>query len=292
MPPPLITIHHKNLRLDIDVVNIEDLHPHEEIAQPIVNKLMERINQDRFIKHPIMADKNTFTILDGTHRLVALKNLGCKWIPVCLVNYKNPKIRVSSWYRTITNLKEEGVLPAILRQLKLKFVETTQKEAEKTVRSGNAPASILTRQKGFIIKSKLMTLRQRYILIRRIEEAAIAAGATVNYNKPDDAKSLLKKGSVEAIIVVPQVSKEAVVDAALNKKVFARKATRHVIPARPLNLTITLSILKNQNLAQIRKQLTKLLRQKRLKHLPAGSTVGGRTYEEDVYTFEEAQSQD
>jgi len=284
--PPLITIHHKSLRLDIDVIRAEELHPHEEILQPIVNKLMERLTQDQFIKHPLMVDKNTLTVLDGAHRLVALKKLGCKWIPVCLVNYKSPKIRVSSWYRTIANLRQECGLPIILGQLQLKAVETTQKEAEEAVRSGNAPAAILTRQNGFIIKSKLMTLRQRYTLVRRLEEAAIEGGATINYNTPDDAKSFLKKGIAEAIIVVPQVSKEAVVEAALNEKVFASKATRHVIPARPLNLAIALSILKSQNLAKVRKQLTELLRQKRLKHLPAGSTVGGRTYEEDVYLFE------
>lgn len=290
--PPLITIRHKGLTLEIAVIKADELHPHEETLQPIVNKLMERIKQDQFIKHPIIVDKNTLTVLDGTHRLVALKNLDCKWIPVCLVNYKNPKIRVNSWYRTIANLKQECELPFIFKQLQLKVIETTQKEAEETVRSGNAPASIITKQTGFLIKSKLMTLRNRYNIVRRLEEAAIDAGATINYNTPDDAKSFLKKGIVEAIIVVPKVSKEAVVAAALNNRVFARKATRHIIPARPLNLAIALSILKNRNLAQVRKKLIELLHQKRLKHLPAGSTVGGRTYEEEVYLFEEAHSKD
>lgn len=262
MPPPLITIHHKNLRLAIDVVSIRYLHSHEEILQPLLNKLMERIKQDQFIKHPIIVDEDTLTILDGVHRLVALKNLGYKWIPICLVNYKNPKIRVSCWYRTISNLKQEGGLPILLGQLQLKAIETTQKAAEEAVKSGNAPVAILTRQNGSVIKSKPMTLRQQYNLVKRIEEA----GATINYNKPDDAKSFLKKGIVDAVIVVPQVNKEAVVDAALKKKVFARKTTRHVIPGRPLSLTIPLSFLKNQNLAQIRMHLTELLRQKRLKH--------------------------
>jgi hypothetical protein len=271
---------------------VDELHPHEETLQPIVNKLMERIKQDQVIKHPIIVDKHTLTILDGTHRLAALKKLNCKWIPACLVNYKSPKIRVSSWYRTITNLKQECGLPKILRQLQLKVIATTQKEAEETVRSGNAPASVITRQKGFIIKSKLMTLRNRYNLVRRLEEAAIDAGATINYNTPDDAKAFLKKGIAEAIIVVPKVSKEEVITAALNKRVFARKATRHIIPARPLNLAIALSILKNRTLAQVREKLTKLLHEKHLKHLPAGSTVGGRTYEEEVYLFEEASSKD
>lgn len=287
MPPPLIIIPNRHLRLEIDVVSVRDLHPHEEILQPLVNKLMERIKQDQNVKHPIMVDRNTLTVLDGTHRLIALKNLGCKWIPICLVNYKSPKIRVSSWYRTIANLKPGG-LPPIFRQLQLKVVETTPKEAEKAVRSGNAPAAILTRQNGSIIKSKRMSIRQRYNLVKRIEEAAIDAGASINYNRPDEAKAFLEDGIVDAVVVVPQISKEAVIDAALKKKVFARKTTRHIIPARPLNLTIALSLLKTHDPTQMRTQLTELLRQKRLKHLPAGSTVGGRTYEEDVYVFEEA----
>ena len=56
-----------------------------------------RIKSDKVLKKPIIVDKNTNVVLDGHHRLIALKELGCKKIPVIFVNYGSRKIKVFSW---------------------------------------------------------------------------------------------------------------------------------------------------------------------------------------------------
>jgi hypothetical protein len=43
---------------------------------------------------PIAVDKKTYIILDGHHRLHALKKIGCKRIPVILFDYQSPEIEV------------------------------------------------------------------------------------------------------------------------------------------------------------------------------------------------------
>lgn len=76
---------------------INELKPHEK-GSPIYLELLKReILCDGVLRYPIIADETTHVILDGTHRWLALKNLGYTFIPTMLVNaLNNPKIRVGT----------------------------------------------------------------------------------------------------------------------------------------------------------------------------------------------------
>jgi len=50
----------------------------------------------------VIVDSKTLVVLDGMHRVAAAENLGCRFIRVCLVEYKNPSILVGCW-RRVTN---------------------------------------------------------------------------------------------------------------------------------------------------------------------------------------------
>jgi hypothetical protein len=79
------------------IIEIKLLREHEGVDAKHLNKLKERIKSDKVLKKPIIVDKNTNVVLDGHHRLIALKELGCKKIPVIFLNYRSPKIKVFSW---------------------------------------------------------------------------------------------------------------------------------------------------------------------------------------------------
>ena len=76
---------------------IEALREHEEIRPDYLEELKNEILLDGILKMPICIDKKTCIILDGHHRLQALKRLGCKKIPCVLVDYQSPDIRVIAW---------------------------------------------------------------------------------------------------------------------------------------------------------------------------------------------------
>ncbi len=78
-------------------VDIEEVKAHEEIRPEYLEELRYQIECDGILKMPIAVDRKTYVILDGHHRLHALKKLGCKRIPVVLVNYRSPKIKVLAW---------------------------------------------------------------------------------------------------------------------------------------------------------------------------------------------------
>ena len=82
---------------EIVFFEIEELKEHEEIRPDYLEELKNEIMSDGILKMPICIDKNTCIILDGHHRLQALKKIGCTKIPVVMVDYHSPKIKVIPW---------------------------------------------------------------------------------------------------------------------------------------------------------------------------------------------------
>ena len=70
---------------------------HEEIVPPEVASLAIRIEKEGLVLQPVVADGATGTILDGHHRVAALRRLGCRRIPAYLVPYEHGSIAVASW---------------------------------------------------------------------------------------------------------------------------------------------------------------------------------------------------
>lgn len=83
--------------VDIVFIRIEELREHEEIRPHYLEELKNEILSDGILKMPIAVDKETYIILDGHHRLHALKKIGCKKIPVILVDYHSQEIEVIPW---------------------------------------------------------------------------------------------------------------------------------------------------------------------------------------------------
>ena len=103
----------KSKAKEIVFFEIEELKEHEEIRPDYLEALKNEIMSDGILKMPIAVDKHTCIILDGHHRLHALKRLGCKKIPVVLVDYQSPEIEVVAWREGETMTKEKIIHTAL-----------------------------------------------------------------------------------------------------------------------------------------------------------------------------------
>jgi uncharacterized protein (DUF1015 family) len=103
----------KSKRKEFVIFEIEELREHEEIRPDYLEALKNEIQLDGILKMPICIDKNTCIILDGHHRLHALKRLGCKKIPCVLVDYQSPEIKVIAWREGETMTKEKIIDTAL-----------------------------------------------------------------------------------------------------------------------------------------------------------------------------------
>jgi len=114
MPPSVLT---EKSHVKIVLVPIDALKPHEKGSPLYLELLKQEILKDGLLKYPIIADEKTHVILDGMHRWLALKSLGCTLIPVMLVDaFQNPKIRVGKRriHRYACNSDEELTVEEVI----------------------------------------------------------------------------------------------------------------------------------------------------------------------------------
>jgi len=284
--------------LKITLVEVDKLYIHEEIIPRILSWLAEKIVKDGVFKDPIIVDEKTLVVLDGMHRVAAAKELGFKYIPVCLVDYDNPNIGLYAWGRVV-RVKEaaraaykdpdsaERAIRDSLSLLGYRLVRVASLEAGREALARRELSALLVFPSGFLgAKAATRDIKLIYDGIKRVEQVLENRGFEVGYYTESDAVDLVSKGEAVAALIPPTITKDEVRSVALRGEVFIHKATRHVIPARPLGIDVPLDWLTGRySLEEARKMLVDHLSRRKIKRLPPG-TVLDRRYEEELYVFE------
>jgi len=86
---------------------------HEEIIEEYLEELKSTIEYDGILRKPIAADGSTNIIIDGHHRLEALKRLGYSKIPVYFIDYRCPRVRIESWRKSNPPTKDMVIESAL-----------------------------------------------------------------------------------------------------------------------------------------------------------------------------------
>jgi hypothetical protein len=79
------------------ILDIARLKAHERTEEALVRRTAEEIRRDGVLRIPILVEDAHFVILDGHHRYEALRVLGCRRVPVYLVDYDDPRVAVTTW---------------------------------------------------------------------------------------------------------------------------------------------------------------------------------------------------
>jgi len=279
------TIETDRLDLKIAIVHIASVHMHEETIPEVVQELAADLLRDSILRHPIIVDEKTIVVLDGMHRVAALRQIGCVRIPVCLVDYENPSIKVGTWYR-ILNGDTRSLIEELTRW-SIKTAESNIQEATKRLEAGTAAAFVATKQRCLTIENREGDIKGNFQLVACIERMAKSLGYEVNYETETDALTKLEKGMAQLILGPPRIAKQDVRRFGLRGDLFPHKATRHIIPARPLGIDVPIEILRNQglDLRQANRQLIETLKKRQLERLEPGSLIENRRYEEQVFLF-------
>jgi len=83
------------------LVELEKLRPHEQTQPGLLARVLADIRRDGCIRRPVLVESKHLVILDGHHRYEALKVLGCRRVPVYLVDYEDDGIGLTTWPRAI-----------------------------------------------------------------------------------------------------------------------------------------------------------------------------------------------
>lgn len=101
------------VRTRLELVKIGELREHEEIDPSRLHEISRLIEADGVLKRPLAVDFRTLVVLDGVHRLNALKQRQCERAPVYLVDFLSDEIVVYSTDRR-TIMSKDDVIKAAL----------------------------------------------------------------------------------------------------------------------------------------------------------------------------------
>lgn len=82
----------------LKLVRTELIRLHEPTEPTRLNRTLRSIQEEQMLKNPLIAislSNKQYLILDGAHRYHVLKNLGCDWIPIQIVD--SSKVTLDSW---------------------------------------------------------------------------------------------------------------------------------------------------------------------------------------------------
>ncbi len=199
-------------KIELKMVKMEKLKPHEDVLPHLVDKLIEDVKR-RGLLHPVVVDKSTYVIIDGHHRVEALKRLGLEKIPALLVDYKSSIISLRRWYYVLdydlikcepwSNVIEDVLctfLRRIVRKLKPGLYEAVLKHWKHLTRIYHDDVLELY---------WLIHLGLRDLPFKKVPE--------------DQYRETMP------VLVPPELNKGIVISVALRNKIFPPKTTRHII---------------------------------------------------------------
>ncbi|MCI4322360.1 MAG: ParB N-terminal domain-containing protein [Thermoplasmata archaeon] len=80
-----------------ELIPTERLKIHEEVRPELVAELVERIRRDGFVQEPIWVARGSDVVLNGHHRLAALRALGAQRIPAWVFEYESDAVVLERW---------------------------------------------------------------------------------------------------------------------------------------------------------------------------------------------------
>jgi len=280
--PVAYSITHEGLQLDIALVETKNLYIHEETIPARLENLKRRIERDGVQSAPILVDRNNLVVLDGMHRTAVMTYLNCRFTCVCLLDYFDPSINVQRWCRVIPGPFSEKNAKEFLDSVDLtmepfEIVESPDEDGGLLIVFRNTAYKLVSESNDLVDLFK-----RSYQLELNLEEY----GYEIKHCTESQAMDLMASG-YEATLYIPKVEKQQVVDIATNNQVFTPKATRHRLPARPLNLDVPLSLLRDTeiSLEEANARLADHLNRKTVKRYDQGAEWMGRTYDEVLYIF-------
>lgn len=280
--------------MKLEIVPVESLFQHERTLPELIRRLMLEFKSWTRLRNPIIVEDNHI-VLDGNHRAHVFRELGFRHIMVCKIDYFHESANLRYWFRLLRNVKGTGAINRIVEDMHGELEPVKDKEAlRKTLQGNNLFCGVQHRDFYGAIRFHEDIVHDAvgaYDILEAIQNRLVRDSVTLEYipcDCVDENKFCGELKDDEMVMWTPQITKEMVVDAAKKEKLFAPKSTRHLIPARPLNVNVPTDWFKEDiSLEEINERFLDFLRAKQCKRFGPGQVVDGRYYGEELFVFYE-----
>jgi hypothetical protein len=279
----------KTIETNIRLEKLDNLRPHEKTAFKAVDQLAQEIETDSIQKDPIIVERGSNVVLDGMHRLAALKKLSCKTALCYFVPYE--EVTVDRWFRIFISNQDISSIELIesmqrLDKFNIKYKSDPQ-EAERFVRENKFAGALITKEKFILLTSKheIKDLVEFYTHLSHIE---ILFLMHFDMRIKFSSRVELEGSDVVGVLIPPTLHKEDVLIATKGNVLFPLKSTKHIPQIRPLSVNLPISFLQDEKLEEKNRELKTFLKQKKTQLFSGGMEVDGREYEEAVLIYKVA----
>jgi hypothetical protein len=288
----MFTIQSENLLLELEILPVASLFAHERLLAPIADRLSLEFRSAPYLENPVIVDENCI-VLDGNHRVHVFRRLQFKYIAVCRIDYMHKEARLRYWFRLLANVNSIDLLKRVSEEYRGRFEYVRDKASLERIMAENFATCGVQHGDVFGVlvfdREAAEDAVSAYDLLEKLQTRLVEEGIAVEYipcqyaHKGEFCQCLTEE---HVILWTPQITKEMVVEAAKQKRLFAPKTTRHLIPARPLQINVPMAWLREEvSLEVINQRFMEHLRGKELRRLAPGQVINGRYYEEELFVF-------
>lgn len=264
---------------DLRIVARDAVHLHEDADPVRVERLSQRLRRDGVLRNPPAAAPlpgGRFVVLDGANRVNALARLGIPVLPLQVVEYDDPGVRLDVWRHLIVEPLDIG---GVLRARGLHPEDISAVDAARALDERTIAAYLFTGGRALAVP--LSPDRRLATILTQVVDTY--KGRARIYRVPTSDLETLSGayGSIAAVVVFPKLTKLDIVEIAGSPAKLPTGITRHLIPGRALRVNLPLEALgRDEELAGKNRWLAGLVRRRLLDH-------SVRYYPEGAFLFDE-----
>ncbi len=267
------------LGVSVGICRIDSLIPHEMVVKELLDELTKDMRESGVIRNLPVVDANTGLIIDGTHRVAALKKLGCLYAPVCLIDYTgDERVKIFSWFRLVGDFSSIDEIKDVLKDESISVEEYSDKKKL------CAPSIVYGRKVIKFRAYKKMDAYNSFKRVNEIERKFRRSGYCIEYVSEYEGFKRLKIDKRKCLLITPRLTKNDVLNVIKKGKVFAPKSTRHIVPVRFHEIRVPIDVLKSFDIERIIKVLFEKVKLSSLTHEDLKEVGGdGQTYSVRIY---------
>jgi len=271
----------QGLKLELSVIPLEDVHPHEATIPRILRSITADLSRTNSQRDPILVDKETHTVLDGMHRRASLEAVGANFALCAEYDYLDDSIKLERWLRYFIAPSEE-FLSKLLSSLKSKEYRDFE-EAARAVDQGRGKIALLSAGNSYVSEKDLGVI-DIYQIVEQIDRLCEKYRIDLDYT-PESSKFELFTSESVYLLYPEKLTKNDVLDVARRGQVLPCKTTRHIVPVRPMGVYFPLKLLKGPYESKCSEELENIVNSTKIEVEKREVWYEGRTYSEPLAIF-------
>lgn len=235
---------------NLKLVPSASVHFHEHPERNRTLRLVERLREEKRLRHPpIVArlEREEYVLLDGANRVSALKELGYSLLPVQIIEYGDPQVRLKGWHHLLVEGKKLDLRSVYARLDGVHVVEVPSGELTSLLelrRVFSVFVDETTKCWGIFPSSGRVELRSWMSILNRIV-AAYEGKTRLERIKISEFAELPEvfQSLEHELVLFPTISKVELLQLVQERVMIPTGLTRHLIPGRTLGLNLDLALL-------------------------------------------------